>query len=108
MIWDRSTTHPKFDPTGVQTHDLQKSTLHVTETPALTNRPSVTLSDIPMGSAGCRTYISSIRPLISCEENSVAHAALLLPQGNSVGGQDQHEMGTLPDNSPHDGQCELK
>ena len=35
--WDRSTTHPKFDPTGVQTHDLQIMTVHhVTETPALT------------------------------------------------------------------------
>ena len=21
MTWDRSTTHPKFDPTGVRTHD---------------------------------------------------------------------------------------
>ena len=37
---------PKFDPTGIRTHDLQPpdhdSTFHVTETPALTTRPSVT------------------------------------------------------------------
>ena len=26
--WDRSTTHPKFDPTGVRTHDLQIMTVH--------------------------------------------------------------------------------
>ena len=26
--WDRSTTHPKFDLTGVQTHDLQIMTVH--------------------------------------------------------------------------------
>ena len=25
---DRRTTHPKFDPTGVQTHDLQIMTVH--------------------------------------------------------------------------------
>ena len=25
---DRSTTHPKFDPTEVQTHDLQIMTIH--------------------------------------------------------------------------------
>ena len=24
----RSTTHPKFDPTGIQTHDLQIMTAH--------------------------------------------------------------------------------
>ena len=44
--WDRSTTHPKIDPTGVRTYDLQIMTvhfMHVTETPALTTRPSVTL-----------------------------------------------------------------
>ena len=40
--WDRSTTNPKFDSTGVRTHDLQIMTLHVTETPSLTTRPSVT------------------------------------------------------------------
>ena len=42
---DRSTMHPKFDPAGVWTHDLQimASTFHVTEMPALTTRPSVTL-----------------------------------------------------------------
>ena len=41
--WDRSTTHPKFDPTRVPTHDLQIMTVHlshVTETPSLTTRPS--------------------------------------------------------------------
>ena len=27
---DRSTMHPKFDPTGVQTHDLQIMTVHFT------------------------------------------------------------------------------
>ena len=36
---DRSTMHPKFDPKGVQTHDLlapdHDSTFHVTETPAV-------------------------------------------------------------------------
>ena len=32
--WDRSTTHSKFDPTRVQTHDLQIMTVHVTETPS--------------------------------------------------------------------------
>ena len=41
--WDRSTTHPKFDPGYMNSrppdHD---STLHVTETPSLTTRPSVT------------------------------------------------------------------
>ena len=26
--WDRSTTHPKFDPTGVRTHDFQIMTVH--------------------------------------------------------------------------------
>ena len=26
--WDRSTTHFKFDPTGVRTHDLQIMTVH--------------------------------------------------------------------------------
>ena len=26
--WDRSTTHPKFDPTGIRTHDLQIMTVH--------------------------------------------------------------------------------
>ena len=26
--WDRTTTHPKFDPTGVRTHDLQIMTVH--------------------------------------------------------------------------------
>ena len=25
---DRSTTHPNFDPTGVQTHDIQVMTVH--------------------------------------------------------------------------------
>ena len=43
---DRSTTHPKFDPTGIQTHDLQIMTVkafHVTETAALTTQPSVTV-----------------------------------------------------------------
>ena len=25
---DKSTTHPKFDPTGIQTHDLQIMTVH--------------------------------------------------------------------------------
>ena len=42
--WDRSTTHPKFDPTGVRTHDLQLMTVIFmsTETPSLTTRPSVT------------------------------------------------------------------
>ena len=34
----------KFDPTGVQTHD---STFHVTETTALTTRPSVTSFHVP-------------------------------------------------------------
>ena len=36
--------HPKFDPTGVRTHDLQIMTVHfhVTEMPSLTTRPSVT------------------------------------------------------------------
>ena len=26
--WDRSTMHPKFDPTGARTHDLQIMTVH--------------------------------------------------------------------------------
>ena len=26
--WDRNTTHPKFNPTGVRTHDLQIMTVH--------------------------------------------------------------------------------
>ena len=26
--WDRSTTHPKFDPTRVRSHDLQIMTVH--------------------------------------------------------------------------------
>ena len=26
--WDRSTTHPKFDLTGVRTHDLQIMIVH--------------------------------------------------------------------------------
>ena len=26
--WDRSTTHPKFEPTGVRSHDLQIMTVH--------------------------------------------------------------------------------
>ena len=26
--WDRNTMHLKFDPTGVQTHDLQIMTVH--------------------------------------------------------------------------------
>ena len=41
---DRSTTHPKFNPTGVRIHDLQiiMGIFYVTETPALTTRPSVT------------------------------------------------------------------
>ena len=26
--WDRSNTHPKFDPTGVWTHDIQIKTVH--------------------------------------------------------------------------------
>ena len=26
--WDRSTMHPKFDPIGVRTHDLQIMTVH--------------------------------------------------------------------------------
>ena len=44
---DRSTTHSKFNLTGVQTHDLQTgppnhdSTYHVTVTPALTTQPLV-------------------------------------------------------------------
>ena len=28
MTWDRSTTHPKFDPIGVRTHDLQIMAVH--------------------------------------------------------------------------------
>ena len=45
MTWDRSSTHPKFDPTRVRTHGLQIMTVlfHGTEMPALTTRPSVTL-----------------------------------------------------------------
>ena len=43
---DRSTTHPEFDQQGLNSrppdHD---STFHVTETPALTTRPSVTSPD---------------------------------------------------------------
>ena len=42
---DMSTTHFKFDPTRIQTHDLQimtASTLHATETPAVNTLPSVT------------------------------------------------------------------
>ena len=42
--WDRSTIHPKFYQTGVQTHDLHAyndSTFHVTENPALS-----TISDL--------------------------------------------------------------
>ena len=40
---DRSTKHPKFDPTGVQTQDLQIMTVGLYfMTPALTTRPSVT------------------------------------------------------------------
>ena len=37
----RSTTHPKFDPTGVQTHDLQNMdiTFHVPEMLAVTTEP---------------------------------------------------------------------
>ena len=40
----RSTTHPKFDSTGVRTHDLQIMAVHfyVTERPALTTWLSVT------------------------------------------------------------------
>ena len=40
---DRSTTHRKFDLTGVQTHDPpdHDCTFHVTETPPLTTEPSV-------------------------------------------------------------------
>ena len=36
--WDRSTTHPKFDPTGVRTHDFQIMTVHSMSL----RRPSVT------------------------------------------------------------------
>ena len=32
--------HPKFDPTGIQTHD-HDNTFHVTKTPARTTQPSV-------------------------------------------------------------------
>ena len=36
--------HPKFNPVGIRTHDLQDhdSSFHVTETAALTTWPSVT------------------------------------------------------------------
>ena len=41
--WDRSTTHPKFDPTGSNSRPPDyHSALHVTETPSPTTRPSVT------------------------------------------------------------------
>ena len=37
LYTDRSTTYPKFDPTGVQTHDIMDSTFsHVIETLGLT------------------------------------------------------------------------
>ena len=38
--FDRSIRHPKFDPTGVRTHDLQiiNSNFHVLETPIVTTR----------------------------------------------------------------------
>ena len=37
---ERSTTHPKFDPTGIGTHDLHIMKIHfVTETPALITWP---------------------------------------------------------------------
>ena len=42
---DRSTMHPKLDPTGVRTHDhriITVRTFHVTEMPALTTWPSAT------------------------------------------------------------------
>ena len=39
---DRITTHPKFNPTRVQTYDIQimETTFHVPETLALTTEPS--------------------------------------------------------------------
>ena len=42
--FDRSATHPKFDPTRVQTHNIQimESTFHVHEVLALTTKPSGT------------------------------------------------------------------
>ena len=48
QVWQgRSTTHPKFDPTWVRTHDLQIMTVHFmslrSETPALTTWPSATI-----------------------------------------------------------------
>ena len=45
---DRSTEHPKFNLTGVRTHDLQvmDSTFHVPETLALTTEPSGTIDHV--------------------------------------------------------------
>ena len=44
MTLDRSTTHPKFDPTGVRTHDLQIMTVYFMSLRRLllTTLPSVT------------------------------------------------------------------
>ena len=39
---DRSTINSEFDAIGVQTHDSQIITVHVTSMPALTTQPSVT------------------------------------------------------------------
>ena len=50
---DKSTMHPKFDLTRVQTHDLQIMTVHFmslfTEAPALTTCPSVTSTKYTVG-----------------------------------------------------------
>ena len=51
---DKSNTHPKIDPTGVQTHDLQILRVyyfHVSEAPVLTTPPSGTAL---LGSFSCR------------------------------------------------------
>ena len=74
---DRSTMHPKFNPTGVRTHDLQIMTaFHVTETSTLTTQPSVTYtfclpSVVPMATS----YF-----IIPLSVSSPAHDAII-PSG---------------------------
>ena len=64
-------THPKFDPTGVQTHGLQIMTeLYVTETPAVKTRPSVTYQSVLVSGSS-----SSLVPL-TCD---LPGGSLLIP-----------------------------
>ena len=49
--WDRSTTHPKFAPARVQTHDLQIMTVHfhATETSCMSVLSLLPLYDVSFG-----------------------------------------------------------